>query len=82
MGDKHLSRPDAVVIFANVQDGEDVGGDGELSFREFNEALVAIGLYRTPSPLIPPAVRLDIFINRQLFPQIRLKLPKLKLPDK
>jgi hypothetical protein len=66
-------------MFDGLQDDEDAAGDAEMSFKEFLEAMVAIGLFKCPHPLYPPEQRMKQFITTVLLQRVRVRYPKLNL---
>ena len=55
-------------IFANSQDSFDATGDADMSYTEFEEAMVALALARVANPYMSIAVRLHVFFGERLVP--------------
>lgn len=66
-------------VFANAQTDDEMSGDGELVFREYCEALVAVSFFKFPNVMLPPSSRLNNFLHTQFFPVIWTFKPKLKV---
>jgi hypothetical protein len=66
-------------IFVNSQDSFDATGDADMSYAEFEEAIVALGLARVPNPYMTIEVRLHVFFAERLLPMVRRKFPAVFL---
>eukprot|EP01012_Entosiphon_sulcatum_P037086 TRINITY_DN4746_c0_g1_i1.p1 TRINITY_DN4746_c0_g1~~TRINITY_DN4746_c0_g1_i1.p1 ORF type:complete len:497 (-),score=106.19 TRINITY_DN4746_c0_g1_i1:761-2251(-) len=64
-------------IFVKIQDDDDPSL--EMFFHEFQEALVAVCIYKNPAPYLPLHQRLQHFFAVQLLPPIAHKFPKWRL---
>lgn len=69
--DSNFTKNDAVVVFKSVQDADDEAGDSYMDRNEFMFAIVAISLYRVPSPLISAAQRVNLFLTEQSTVRLR-----------
>jgi hypothetical protein len=67
------------LIFVNSQDSFDATGDADMSYDEFQEAMVALALARVPNPYMTVEVRLHVFFAERLVPQVRRKFPAVFL---
>lgn len=74
------SMDDVALIFKRIQNDQDAGpsitflaggaadsgGDSQLTYSEFIEALAAVAVYRSPDPFVKLAVKLEAFITNDL----------------
>ena len=78
--DAHMLPPKlAHLIFQSAQDCFDESGDADMSYGEFEEAMIAVALTRTTNPFLTPAVKIHSFFSEKLIPQVRKKFPAVFL---
>ena len=79
MVDKALTKEHIHMCFVYAQCQEENDEDLTMCFREFVEAIVAVAMFRMSNPLMPPYVRLEVFLQRQFFVYAKIKISKAKL---
>ena len=77
MCDSVTTQKDVTQIFINSQDAIESSADTPMSFPEFVEAIVALGLFRTSNPYWSVSGRLYTFFNEKLFASLKKRLPNV-----
>eukprot|EP01063_Lacrimia_lanifica_P007902 TRINITY_DN1506_c0_g1_i1.p1 TRINITY_DN1506_c0_g1~~TRINITY_DN1506_c0_g1_i1.p1 ORF type:complete len:1146 (+),score=339.28 TRINITY_DN1506_c0_g1_i1:119-3556(+) len=73
--DSRFTHADASFVFtASLIDAPQKTSNVGLALKEWFECCACIALFKMPSPLMPTAVKLDVFFSRTIFPRLKNKL--------